>query len=203
MKCKLYIFAVLLLFITSCKNSNNQNVNKVQESDSILIAPQVAKVDRDSLIIDDFKAMFLEECKKWPVNFYIDTLDRRQPWFDNLNLSGHKDLKGFRYLLFVDKTINQMSVAIAAFRFSDVEKAQSVIDIHCKEFHNAMKKGEESYFYEVVYAKMPYNAIRIDSTIFEVSATNSVGHIMRNTVDKFIKKYAVIQDNIIPCERNS
>ncbi|NDV94188.1 hypothetical protein D0T84_04550 [Dysgonomonas sp. 521] len=201
MKYALYIFVILLMF-AGCKKQAAEKISVAGDSAQFPVPVSEPVIDKDSLIIEDFKAFFEEECKKWPVNFHIDTLAQKQTWCDNLGLSKHTGLKNTRCLLFVDKTINYRSVSIEAFRLSDIPEAQAVVDEHCKAYNDAFRKGESvDFIMENVYAKIPYRAIRIHSTIFEITATNTVGHIMYNTVDALIEKYNVSNNDIIPCER--
>jgi len=195
-----YILCFILLSFVACKKTDKQ---PVVTTDAIVEAA-LPRIDEDSLIIEDFKAIFLEECKKWPVNFHIDTLEERETWYNNLGLSQHKGLRDTRYLLFVEKSINYRSVSIQSIRLSGVDEARAVIDKHCEAYSDAVKRGESwDYVFKYVYAKIPYIAIRIDSTIFEITATNTVGHIMHNTVDVFRKKYNVNNIDVIPCEGNN
>lgn len=200
----LYLSTALCFCLYSCKETKQkgQQVDNMTEQIDTIVT--VKKESIEERFISDFKQIFAEECKKWPVNFSIDTTNQYQPWHDNLNLLEHDSLISSSYLLFVDGNINYRSVALESFILSDEKDAIKMIDDHCEAYYQAERKGKTpGFIYENVYAKFPYTAIRLDSIIFEITATNTVGHIMHNTIKALCDKYNISENDIIPCNRNN
>jgi len=203
-----YIFC-FLLFLTSsvsCKKATvgGDMVERVVH-DSVIPIQEKPKPDKRKEILDSFEQLFAEECKKWPVSFHKDTIGSRQTWTDNLGLSKHEKLISSQYILYIDKNIRERSISIEAFTLAGNEAAEKVIKDHCDTYHLLEKNDKEADFiYENVYAKMPYFAVRIDSTIYEITATNPVGHIMHNVVDSLKNEYwyYISRNDIIPCDRD-
>lgn len=199
MKYKLYIFAIFLL-LAACRNNSGQNAGKVAESDSVWVASQVTKIDKDSLIIEDFKAIFLEECKKWPVDFRINAVDTMPYKTDVLVLQ--PGFISLRTYIFKDKKHKHWRVAISSCKYSDSAAASAVIDLHCKAYNDSTR-WDEDIMMGGAFWKTAYTAIRIDAAIYEIAtASSEISHIVYNTIRQFRNKYDVDKNNVIPCERN-
>lgn len=192
----------LAIFIACKKNATPDGVITAMVSDSVEVIAPVQNIDKRKEIIKSFEKFFIEECKKWPVSFHRDTTGVRQSWTDNLGLSRHDKLKSSEYILFVDKGVNERSISIETFTLADEKAAAYVIKEHCDGYRLSQKNGSENDFiYENVYAKIPYFAFRVDSIIFEITATNTVGHIMHNVVEKLRWEYSISRNDVIPCDR--
>lgn len=186
---------MIIILLSACNTKNKQ----VEESPVPQIQDTVPKyIDPDSLILEDFKNTFYEECKSWPVDFIVDSA--KQKIVDYLNLLDNSQTVAHRSMIFTQKKDNYTSISVEYYRLSSLKEAQSIIQYHCEEYTKAydISNGYDDLLY---YGKLPFYAFRIDSTIFVVNSTANMGHIVKNAVDIFKKKYKVNEDtDIIPCE---
>lgn len=193
--------AVLLLSIILLLSCNSGNKKQAESNLNPVISDIVEvkkEIDPDSLILEDFKKVFYEECKNWPVNFVIDSA--KQKVVDYLNLLDNAETVSHRSLIFTQKKDNYTSISVESYRLSSLKEAQSIVQYHCERYtqaHDFSRNGDEDILY---YGKLPFFAFRIDSTIYVVNSTANVGHIIMGAVGTFEKKYKVDQNSdIIPC----
>jgi len=205
-KLVLYISVISCICFYACKKPEQQGQQVKNMEGQTSIVDTVAKKKAETTehkFIADFKTIFEEECKNWPVNFSLDTVSTLQLWMNNFNLHEHDSLVLSTHLLFVDGNIDYRSVSVSAFVLSSETDAIKIIDEHCEAYYEARRKGESSSFvFEHIYVKIPYRAIRIGSIIFEITSTNTVGHIMYNTIENLCDKYNIPNNDIVPCDRN-
>lgn len=201
----LFCFIAVIAIFIACKKNTAGNEGVPPVFDSVTTTQQEQKPDRKKEILDSFVKLFTEEAKKWPVSFQHDTTGQRQLWTDNLGLLTHEKLRSSKYLLFVDGGVNNRSISIGAYTLAGGDVAENIIKDHCDAYYLADKKGYlTDFIMENRYAKYPYYAFCVDSTIFEITATNTVGHILHNVVGKLKEEYwyCISRNNAIPCDRD-
>ena len=190
----IFLFALL----TACSGGNKQTENKVEttKSDTIDIVNQI---DPDSLIFEDFKKVFYEECKNWPVNFSIDSV--RQQDTDYLTMLNDTNVVYHRSFRFTQPNDNYTNISVGYYRFSSLKRAKAVIENHCDEYKSIYNSHDGDDFDILLhYTKLPLYGFRIDSTIYVVNTTANIGHIVGKAVKTFKEKYNVNEDtDVIPC----
>lgn len=199
-------FFLSFLFILSCTsflycNSNKKQIVVIQQvvTDSLLQSADKNK-DRIDEIFVYFEKELLEEAKNWPVDFQIDTTI--QAWFNqNIYQSECKSSDGY---IIRDQKNKINKISFRYYIFNTPEDAYTIIDNHCKAYHNASANGdveEANFILEQPFAKMPYIAFADDNIIYELVSTNGIGHIFYKAMGKLMTKYHIDVNDIILCQR--